>query len=73
MADEHEISLTSQEKQTYLGGIEKSYLDGWLAKEQDADVVIALCQKIDKPQMLVGLFTSKPFPKLQHYILEQTS
>lgn len=73
LADEHEISLTSQEKQTYLGGIEKSYLDGWLAKEQDADVVIALCQKIDKPQMLVGLFTSKPFPKLQHYILEQTS
>ncbi len=74
LANKHTISLSLAEKQDFLAQEpQASLLEAWLQFEQQADLIIALYQKLNKPHLLNQLFIQKAIPEVQLYFIEQTS
>jgi len=70
---QHSIELTSQQKQLFLSNDKyKALLEPWLQNESDADIVISLIEKINKPHLALGLFNQKQIEKVQQYLIAQT-
>ncbi|MCJ8322088.1 MAG: DUF349 domain-containing protein [Colwellia sp.] len=70
---QHSIDLTNQQKQLFLSdGKYKALLEPWLHNEVDAEIIISLIEKINKPHLAVGLFNQKQIEKVQLYLIAQT-
>jgi len=69
---QHEITISSEDK---LGLLKTNHklpaLDLWLQNEVQTDVVIALFEKINKPQLTLSVFSNKQDESIQAYLLEQ--
>ncbi|MEW6982910.1 DUF349 domain-containing protein [Colwelliaceae bacterium 6471] len=73
LQNRHTLRLTVQEKKAYLNTQDKnSTIEAWLQTETDTEIVIALYNKIAKPQLLTSLFTQKQNPEIQSYFVEIT-
>ncbi len=71
---EHEIKLSLEQKLSYIAtATDKSQLEAWLVKAQQPELVIALLEKIAKPQLLTSVFTQKANEAIQHYVVDQIS
>lgn len=70
----HDIQLNTNDKLSYLTSLNhKPTLEHWLHLETTPEVVTALYEKLDKPQLLVPLFTQKENVVVQQYLLSQTN
>ena len=70
---QHNIVLTDQQKQIFLTDTKyKALLEPWLQCETDADIVILLIEKINKPHLASTLFHQKQNEKVQQYFIAQT-
>jgi len=70
---QHEITISNQDKLALLKSNSKlPALELWLQNETQADVVIALFEKINKPQLTLSIFTHKQDQAVQTYLLQQT-
>jgi hypothetical protein len=66
------LTLSNDEKLQFIKEHEKSALfDSLLRVEQNEDIIIALYQKLAKPQLLTTLFKTKKNEKVQSFLLEQ--
>lgn len=73
LLDQHEISISEQEKLTLLKGNSKlPALELWLQSASQADVIIALFEKINKPQLTLSIFSNKQDEIVQRYLLQQS-
>jgi len=69
---QHEISISSEDKLELLKKNNKlPALDLWLQNEIQPDVVIALFEKINKPQLTLSVFSNKQDENIQNYLLKQ--
>ncbi len=69
---QHEITISSEDKLALLKTNNKlPALDLWLQNETQTDVVIALFEKINKPQLTLSVFSNKQEESIQAYLLEQ--
>jgi hypothetical protein len=69
---QHEIKISSEDKIALLKTNNKlPALDLWLQNETQTDVVIALFEKINKPQLTLSVFSNKQDESIQAYLLEQ--
>ncbi|MFT5294686.1 MAG: exonuclease SbcC [Colwellia sp.] len=70
---QHEITISNEDKLVLLKSDSKlPALELWLQNETQADVVIALFEKINKPQLTLSIFTHKQDEAVQTYLLQQT-
>jgi len=70
---QHDITITNQEKLALLKSNSKlPALELWLQNETQADVVIALFEKLNKPQLTLSIFTHKQDEAVQTHLLQQT-
>ena len=70
---QHDISISNDEKLALLKSESKlPALEVWLQNEMQSDVVIALFEKINKPQLTLSIFTHKQNEVVQNYLLQQT-
>jgi len=70
---QHDITISNQEKLALLKSNSKlPALELWLQNETQADVVIALFEKLNKPQLTLSIFTHKQDVAVQTYLLQQT-
>jgi hypothetical protein len=70
---QHDISISNDEKLALLKSESKlPALEVWLQNEMQSDVVIALFEKINKPQLTLSIFTHKQNEVVQSYLLQQT-
>ncbi|MFB0980832.1 MAG: hypothetical protein QMC62_07955, partial [Alteromonadaceae bacterium] len=70
---QHEITISNEDKLALLKSNSKlPALELWLQNEMQADVVIALFEKINKPQLTLSIFTHKQNEAVQTYLLQQT-
>ncbi|WDD96649.1 DUF349 domain-containing protein [Thalassomonas actiniarum] len=73
LQDQHELKLSSETKITFLQEqATVAMLEPWLHKESDADLIIELYKKINKPQLMQQLFVQKQNPQVQLFFVEQT-
>jgi hypothetical protein len=69
---QHEITISSEDKLTLLKTNNKlPALDLWLQNETQTNVVIALFEKINKPQLTLSVFSNKQDESIQSYLLKQ--
>ncbi|MBA6365751.1 hypothetical protein H4J42_18575, partial [Colwellia sp. BRX8-8] len=69
---QHEITISNQDKLILLKSNDKlPSLELWLQNETQADVVIALFEKINKPSLTHSIFTHKQDEVVQAYLLKQ--
>ncbi|NQZ23530.1 MAG: DUF349 domain-containing protein [Colwellia sp.] len=69
---QHEITISSEDKLALLKTNHKlPALDLWLQNENQTNVVIALFEKINKPQLTLSVFSNKQDESIQAYLLEQ--
>jgi exonuclease SbcC len=69
---QHDITISNQEKLALLKSDSKlPALELWLQNEIHADVVIALFEKLNKPQLTLSIFTHKQDEAVQTYLLQQ--
>jgi len=69
---QHEITISSEDKLALLKTNNKlPALDLWLQNETQSDVVIALFEKINKPQLTLSVFINKQDENIQAYLLVQ--
>ncbi|WP_426370054.1 DUF349 domain-containing protein [Pseudocolwellia sp. HL-MZ7] len=74
LTGEHTITLSSDKKLQYIQTVKSlAGLESWLTSETDTSLVIALFDKINKPQLLMSLFSQKPQADIQHYLLKQVT
>ncbi len=70
---QHEITISNDEKLKLLKSNNKlPALELWLQNETQADVVIALFEKINKPHLTLSIFTHKQEETVQAFLLQQT-
>jgi len=70
---QHEIIISNEEKLALLKSDSKlPALELWLHNETQADVVIALFERLNKPQLTLSIFTHKQDETVQNYLLQQT-
>jgi hypothetical protein len=70
---QHEITINNEEKLALLkSGSKLPALELWLQNEIQADVVIALFEKVNKPQLTLSIFTHKQNETVQTYLLQQS-
>ncbi len=73
MHGKHNIVLTAQQKQVFLTDDKyKALLEPWLQSENDADLIISLFEKINKPHLAQTLFIQKQHEQVQQYFIAQT-
>ena len=71
LLDNHAITLTKSNKLEYINKVNNlSGLETWLNSESESDIVIALYNKLNKPQLLTSIFTQKQQPVIQQYLLQ---
>lgn len=71
LVDNHSIILSKDNKLEYINNVNNlSGLETWLNSESDSDIVIALYNKLNKPQLLTSIFTQKQQPAIQQYLLQ---
>jgi exonuclease SbcC len=70
---QHDITISNQDKLALLKTNDKlPSLELWLQSETQADVVIALFEKINKPSLTLSIFTHKQNEIVQTFLLQQT-
>jgi exonuclease SbcC len=70
---QHDITISNQDKLALLKSNDKlPSLELWLQSETQADVVIALFEKINKPSLTLSIFTHKQNEIVQTSLLQQT-
>jgi len=70
---QHEITISNNEKLILLKSNNKlPALELWLQNETQADVVIALFEKINKPHLTPSIFSHKQDETVQTYLIQQT-
>jgi hypothetical protein len=70
---QHEITISNEEKLALLKSDSKlPALELWLQNEMQADVVITLFEKINKPQLTLSIFTHKQNETVQTHLLQQS-
>jgi exonuclease SbcC len=70
---QHDITISNQDKLALLKSNDKlPSLELWLQSEKQADVVIALFEKINKPSLTLSIFTHKQNEIVQTFLLQQT-
>jgi exonuclease SbcC len=70
---QHDITISNQDKLALLKSNDKlPSLELWLQSETQADVVIALFEKINKPSLTLSIFTHKQNEIVQTFLLQQT-
>ena len=73
MLGQHDITISNQDKLALLKTNDKlPSLELWLQSETQADVVIALFEKINKPSLTLSIFTHKQNEIVQTFLLQQT-
>ena len=71
---EHQIKLSDESKLNYITQVNSlTGLEAWLSKETNEKLVIALFQKINKPQLLMSVFAQKQQPEIQQFLLAQVN
>ena len=74
LTGEHSISLSKDKKLQYIQTANSLLgLEAWLTSETDTSLVIALFDKINKPQLLMSVFSQKPQAEIQHHLLKQVT
>jgi len=72
LLSQHEITISNEEKLALLKSDSKlPALELWLQNEIQADVVIALFEKLNKPQLTLSIFTHKQNESVQTHLLKQ--
>jgi len=70
LTDQHDIKLSMKEKLEYIDQLKNNAgLENWLQKSQTAELIIALYEKIAKPQLIQTLFIQKQQEQVQVYLL----
>ncbi len=70
---QHDIIISNEDKLALLKSDSKlPALELWLHNETQADVVIALFERLNKPQLTLSIFTHKQDETVQNYLLQQT-
>ncbi|NQZ83893.1 MAG: DUF349 domain-containing protein [Colwellia sp.] len=70
LTDQHDIKLSLNEKLKYIEQLNNNVgLENWLQAEQIPELIIALYEKIAKPQLMQNLFIKKQHAQVQDYIL----
>lgn len=70
---QHTIELSQQQKQLFLSDDKyKALLEPWIQNETDAEIIILLIEKINKPHLFNNLFAQKKIVKVQQYLIAQT-
>lgn len=72
LAGTHNIKASIEDKLTYTSKLNnKARLEDWLHHETETNVVIALYEKLAKPQLLLPTYTHKVEPTIQAYFVKQ--
>jgi exonuclease SbcC len=70
---QHDIMISNENKLALLESNDKlPSLELWLQSETQADVIIALLEKINKPSLTLSIFTHKQNEIVQTFLLQQT-
>jgi len=70
LTDQHDIKLSMKEKLEYIAQLKSNAgLESWLQESQAAELIIALYEKIEKPQLIQSLFIQKQQEQVQVYFL----
>ena len=73
LANKHPVILSTTQKLNFITElINKQRLEAWLQHESEAEIVIALYEKLEKPQLLLPIFSQKTDPTIQAYFIEQS-
>jgi len=68
------ITLSNDRKLNYIQTVKSlTGLEAWLTVEKDESLIIALFEKINKPQLLTSIFSQKPQASIQRYLLKQVT
>ncbi|WP_076418757.1 DUF349 domain-containing protein [Colwellia sp. UCD-KL20] len=74
LSGNHQITLSDESKLKYIQNVKSlAGLEAWLTTETNDKLVIALYEKINKPQLLTSVFTQKPKLIIQRYLLEKVT
>ena len=72
--NQRNLKLSNNEKITYINGQSKlSMLENWLQVETEPQIVIALYQKLAKPQLALSIFKSHSNIEIQRFLVDQAS
>jgi hypothetical protein len=76
LQDKHHIKLSNKEKLSLLHDqnnavLNNSAIENWLQTEQQSDIIIALYKKLNKPQLLLTVFSNKQNEAVQQFLLDQ--
>ncbi|GHF91720.1 DUF349 domain-containing protein [Thalassotalea marina] len=67
----HDIRLTTKDKKQFINEkLKASLLENWLKAETDADVVVALYHRVNKPQLLHSVFKQHQDEAVQLALIE---
>ena len=72
---EHDIKLTLEQQREFLKQAnDKPFLENWLAHAdaEQTELVIALLEKLAKPQLFNTVFVQKQHASIQQYIIDRT-
>jgi len=74
LTGKHAVNLSNDKKLQYIQSVKSlAGLEAWLTLETDTSLVIALFDKINKPQLLMSVFSQKPQAVIQHHLLNQVT
>lgn len=74
LTDKHEIKLSVEQKLNYIQSAKSLRgLETWLTSENNEKLIIGLFDKINKPQLLVSVFSQKQQASVQHHLLKQVT
>ena len=72
LTDKHDIKLSTEQKLNYIQSVKSlAGLEAWLTSETNDKLIIGLFDKINKPQLLVSIFSQKQHVNVQHHLLRQ--
>jgi len=72
--NQHDIKLSEQEKLTFLSNAaQNSLLEDWLKVEPVSSIIIALLEKLAKPQLMLSKFIQTNERDVQAYVAEKTA
>lgn len=68
------ITLSNDRKLNYIKTVKSlTGLEAWLTIETEESLIIALFEKINKPQLLTSVFSQKSQASIQRYLLKQVT
>ncbi len=71
LGEHKSIVISKDKKLDYIKSASSIFgLEAWLNVEADSEIVIALYEKINKPQLLMSVFSQKQTADVQRYLLD---